>query len=162
MIMYPSKKSPLPVQGVSQFLKFRICNHLVSNVNQKFQEEPLSIFSRCSALSWRHCWIQHVKLLIIHACSSLVIRLLSEIQMVRNPLPYDLHKCHEPLSSWPTIKSDSYLEMSWNRTSLSILLEQSWKIKFCNVFTQKISCIIQSIISLYLVKYIKMLTIYQQ
>lgn len=55
---------------------------------------------------------------VVNACTFL---------LVRNPLAYDLHKWHEPQRSWPTWKSDSCLEMCWNRTSFCILLEQFWK-----------------------------------
>ena len=53
--------------------------------------------------------------------------LFSEIQMVKNPLLYNLHKCHELLSSWSTSKFESCLEICWNWTSFFILLEQFWK-----------------------------------
>ena len=99
-------------------------------INQKCQEKPKSICWRCFPFIWRHCGVHHVKLLIRHAH---ILKMLSKVQMVRNPLLYDLYKCHELQSFWPNWKSDSCLEMCLNWTSFCILLEHSWKDYFCNM-----------------------------
>ena len=46
-------------------------------------------------ISWRYCWMRYVKLLIMLAHSPE----WSETQIVRDLLPYNLHKCHELQSS---------------------------------------------------------------
>ena len=64
-----------------------------------------------------------------------------EVQMVKNPWFYNLHRFYELQSSWLTWKSDSCLEMSWNCTSFLILLEtlsfviniHTPKVWFCHV-----------------------------
>ena len=61
---------------------FRICNYLVSNMNQKCQEEPKNIYSKCLQFSWRHCWMQHAKFLIMHAYSHWVISWIFPVMAV--------------------------------------------------------------------------------
>ena len=93
-----------------------------------------------------------------------VFRLLSKAKMMRKLLLYDLHKCYELQSSSSIWKSDSCLEICWNWTFFLYLTKQSWKTYFHNLSShKKISCfIVQSMISLDLVKWIKMLTVLQQ
>ena len=69
--------------------------------------------------------------------SFLAVRIVIGDPDSKNWLSHDLHKCYESQSSWSTWKSYSCLEMCWNGTSFSIMLELSWKTLFPNMSSHK-------------------------
>ena len=71
-------------------------------------------------------------------------------------LPYDLHKCHEFQTSWPTWKSDSCLEICWSWIPSEPCLNNLERLRFVICLYKKIFCSIdQGIIRLFFVEYIE-------
>ena len=130
----------------------KICNYLVSKINQKCQKKLRSTCFRCLPFSWRHSRIWWAKLLIMCAHSSEVITWIRCwgfhcLMIFTNAMSFKvldkLHFC---------------LEMSWNWTSFLYL---AWTI-FCFAICLHTKDLLPHWLSIYLVKYIKVLTISQQ
>ena len=92
---------------------FRVCKHLVSLLNQKYQEVLLIYAPKCPPFSWRNGWMCHAKLLITQTHSSWVI----EGTEVEKPVALRALKFLKKLKIWllfgNVLKLNFLLYLAW-------------------------------------------------